>query len=136
MKNNKALVFILVCVAAVLTGLLAIPHFRNRPVDGKPFALSDYGDILAMKEFSSDLQMGAIADGKDAAEKAEAVWLEVYGDTVEDEKPYVVSRDDENGVWFVTGSLPSDRWGGSVRGGTACILIRDDGTVLAVWHEK
>ena len=109
---------------------------RDEPVEGESFSLADFQAVLAVKEFSSDRRVGAISGVKDAAGKAEAVWLEIYGEAVEDEKPYVVSRDSENGVWFVTGSLPRDFWGRSVMGGTACILIRDDGKVLAVWHEK
>lgn len=131
-----AVVFLIAAALFLVALLFNKSAARDEPVEGEPFALADYQGILAMEEFSSDRRVGRIEDMQDAAEKAEAVWLEVYGESAEDEKPYVVSRDGESGVWFVTGSLPRDFWGRTVMGGTACTLIRDDGTVLAVWHEK
>lgn len=104
-KRKIAVAAVIFLIAATI--LLAAFFYRKasqtEPVVGEPFSLSDYQWVLDMEEFSSDRQVGRIEGVQDAAEKAEAVWLEVYGETVEGEKPYVVSRDSSSGVWFVSG---------------------------------
>ena len=97
-------------------------------VDG--FRLTDYSDFIA--EFPSEKVLGAIDSLQKAKEEAEIIWLEVYGDSVKDMKPYIVSYDGESQVWLVQGTLKKNQ-----DGGVPCILIqKSDGKVLAVWHGK
>ncbi len=51
--------------------------------------------------------VGPIPNAKTAGAKAEEVWLELYGDEVKDEKPYIVSYDARNLIWMVEGYMPS-----------------------------
>lgn len=97
-------------------------------VDG--FRLTDYSDYIA--EFPSEKVLGTIDSLQKAKEEAEIIWLEVYGDSVKDMKPYIVSYDEESQVWLVQGTLKKNH-----DGGVPCILIqKSDGKVLAVWHGK
>ena len=101
-------------------------------VDSAPdafFDLSDYSWYLT--NHPGEQKMPPITTANEAKAAAETVWRARYGDLVLDEKPYIAARDVKNGVWFVTGTMPYDT---PVPGGTACILLADDGDVLAVWH--
>jgi len=101
-------------------------------VDSAPdafFDLSDYSWYLT--NHPGEQKMPPITTANEAKAAAETVWRARYGDLVLDEKPYIAALDVKNGVWFVTGTMPYDT---PVPGGTACILLTDDGDVLAVWH--
>ena len=101
-------------------------------VDSAPdafFDLSDYSWYLT--NHPGEQKMPPITTANEAKAAAETVWRARYGDLVLDEKTYIAARDVKNGVWFVTGTMPYDT---PVPGGTACILLADDGDVLAVWH--
>ncbi len=101
-------------------------------VDSAPdafFDLSDYSWYIT--NHPSEQKTPPITTAAEAKAAAETVWRAKYGDLVLNEKPYIAARDVKNGVWFVTGTMPYDT---PVPGGTACILLADDGDVLAVWH--
>src|SRR5262245_3718457 len=72
-----------------------------------------------------------VPDEETAIQIAVAVWVPVYGrDTIEGEKPYRAKLRD--GVWFVSGTLPS-----GMRGGTAEAEISQfDAKVLRIGHGK
>ena len=94
------------------------------------FSVNDYQYFI--DNFPSEINVGTVEDSNDAKKKAETVWTETYGKKVKKNKPYIVLFDSENGVWLVSGSLPSN-----MMGGVPCILLRrSDGQVLALWHEK
>lgn len=93
------------------------------------FDLAKYDQYLT--NYPSEQKVSPITSAEDAKAAAETVWLAKYGDLVLDEKPYIAARDVKNGVWFVTGTMPYDT---PIPGGTACILLADDGDVIAVWH--
>jgi len=90
-----------------------------------PSAREDY-----LKNFESDEILGPITDKYDALEKAEFLWVEIYGKDVRRKKPHRLAYDESEGVWLVKGSLPRNKLGGVPH-----ILIRgSDGKVLYVWH--
>ena len=121
-----AIVFVLLLVVIVIVGVALLWNVQRISY----FTLNEYDDVIA--NFPSDKLLGPVTSAKEAKEKAEAVWLEVYGDEVKKEKPYSVAYDENTGTWLVQGHLP---W--YMVGGVANILIQEsDGSVLAVWHEK
>ncbi len=76
--------------------------------------------------------LGFIDSPETAKEKAEAVWIGIYGEDIKSKKPYKVSFDGKNQVWLVQGSLPT-----YMLGGVPNILIQKaDGRILAIWHGK
>ena len=117
-------------IVILLLGISAAGCRQYIPVDDDTFTVDEYRRYI--EDFSSDENVGPIVDAEDAAQKAEEVWIRIYGEDIKDERPYIVSYDEENGVWMVKGSLPP-----FALGGVANILIENDtGKVLAVWHGK
>lgn len=125
MKKRYVIVLVILVVLLLAAGTACWSHVSAV----RSFDLADYAQF--MEAFPDERVVQPIASAGDAKSAAEAVWLEVYGDTVLDEKPYRIFRDENNDAWFVTGSVPFHH-----NGGAACILLKDDGQVLAVWHEK
>ena len=94
------------------------------------FNLSDY-DIY-LEEFTRDIVLGEIKSESIAVIKAEDIFKEVYGESIENKKPYIVSDDKEHDAWYIEGTLPD-----YYVGGVPNIIIRgEDGKVLALWHTK
>ena len=125
--KRKLLVIVSLLLAAIIISAIIISGYLQRVYE---FDLNIYADII--EKFPSEKVLGPVTSAKEAKEKAEAVWLEVYGDEVKKEKPYSVAYDENTGTWLVQGHLP---W--YMVGGVANILIQEsDGSVLAVWHEK
>ena len=78
------------------------------------------------------MELGPVLDEETAIVLAEEQWLKIYGEHVLDLKPYQVLYDAENEVWLVKGVLPK-----SQIGGVPYLLIqKEDGKVLAIWHDK
>lgn len=103
---------------------------QTHPVFAGSFNSGDFQDYI--KTFSSEENVGPVFNLEEAVEKAEEIWIKIYGERVKEEKPYQVFYDAKNGVWLVQGTLPANMMGGSAR-----ILIEaSSGKVLAVWHEK
>ena len=130
MKKRIALcmaILVLVCA-----GIGAYLYVKS-PNAVRRFSLDTYEHELI--QFASDREMGKIESGEDAAKTAEELWTEIYGETkAQEQKPYRVSYDKQAGAWLVEGRFPLWRLG--QKGGTAYLLITDEGDVLAVWHTK
>ncbi len=128
---KKKALFILLFALALCVGAVLFAVLRNRAPQIGSFDLGDYR--TQAEQFASDRNVGAISDTEDLLKKAEEVWVEIYGESVRDEKPYQIAWDEASGVWKLSGTL-HPRF---ALGGTAQILIENDtGRVLAVWHEK
>lgn len=95
-----------------------------------PFCMNDYQCYI--EKYSSDRVLGKVISAKDAQNKAERIWLEVYGNSVLEKKPYQVFFDAGCKAWLVCGTQPSSYWFGGV---PYLILDAETGTVLAVWHD-
>lgn len=86
---------------------------------------------------------GRIDNIKDAKDYADKLWKQLYGESLKDEKPYIVEYDSVNKAWHVRGSLSfgvrlghflGDR---NFKGGVAHFIFNEsDGQILAVWHDK
>lgn len=103
---------------------------QNKSPNVKEFELNDYQYYI--DNFSSEDNLGNIIDSRDAINKAEIIWIKLYGESIKKEKPYQVFYDKKNGVWLVQGTLRYN-----MKGGVANILIQNEtGKILAVWHGK
>lgn len=125
--KKKVLIIAASLAVAIIAATIVISVRTENLYD---FDLDFYAEEIA--QFPSDKVLGPVTSAEDAKEKAESVWLEVFGEEVKQEKPYGVSYDKDTGTWLVQGHLPR-----YMVGGVAHILIREsDGAVLAVWHYK
>jgi hypothetical protein len=75
---------------------------------------------------------GYVPDEETAILIAVAVWNPIYGkETILKEKPFKARL--ENGIWYVSGSLPK----GWVKGGVAVAeIVKSDGRIIRVSHGK
>lgn len=129
-KRKKCIVIVLVLIAFIVGIVIMVIQNKNNSPDVRTFVVSDYQYYI--ESFPSEENLGSISNAKDAAIKAETIWIKTYGKCVKKEKPYQIFYDAQNEVWLIQGSLRSN-----MMGGVANILIENDtGKVLAVWHEK
>ena len=130
--NKNLIISITSVIIILLVGVAVYMAFFNKPEEKvSEFSSSEYNYYII--NFPSDKILGTVDNQEMAKEKAEAVWIEMYGEEIKKEKkPYIVYFDLNSGVWLVTGSLPKN-----MDGGVPYILIQKlDGKVLAVWHDK
>jgi ABC-type antimicrobial peptide transport system permease subunit len=90
--------------------------------------------LVDTREYENDTDFnwneGYVQDPETAIKIAEAVWLDIYGEDIYNEKPFDAVL--ENDVWTVRGTLPI-----LALGGTAEIKIsKQDGRILEVYHGK
>ena len=135
--KKKVLLSIIVVLVFVLVGVgIYMFFFRNDDTVGT-FKLEDYSSRIEdynniFPEDKKPEPLGRIDSAEVAKEKAEAILIEVYGESAEKKKPYTVSFDEQNQVWKVQGTLPKN-W----EGGVPFMLIqKSDGKVLAIWNYK
>ena len=134
-KMKKIILIILLVLIMITVGGVTYMKLFGETEEAQtekiqPFSLSDYSETI--NDFASDKVLGAVNTSDSAKEKAETVWIEIYGDSVKEDKPYKVYFDEQNQVWLVKGTLPEMYFGG-----VPYILIqKSDGKVLAVWHTK
>jgi hypothetical protein len=132
-KKNVIVICIAGIISLIVTGVViifAVNNSGNSNVEVKHFSVDDYSESIAM--FPSTEKLNPITDAESAKAEAERLWFDIYGkEGILNEKPYDVAYDSANKVWLVCGTLPR-----YVDGGVAYALIKEDGTVLAVWHEK
>jgi len=91
--------------------------------------LQEYSRMI--KQFSVDADVGIVENKEDAIKAAEEMWLNKFGDSILEKKPYAAVYDKQNEIWLVHGTLPM-----YMVGGVPMILIERNGKVLAVWHDK
>jgi hypothetical protein len=76
---------------------------------------------------------GYISNEGSAIKVAEIVWLNVYGQEINDEKPYIAKLKDGK-IWIVEGTFNGRKY---AKGGVAYIEIqKSDGKILKVMHGK
>jgi len=111
-----------IAVPLVAVAILLLAAFQHNKIPN--FSYEEY--LSYTLDFSSDRVLGKTESVKDAKEKAERLWTELYGGELKEKAPYKVFVDVRQDVWLVTGR----------DGKAAHILIRmSDGKVLAVWRD-
>jgi len=129
--GKKIVLLTVLALVVALTAAVTIYVVVDRNTV-KSFSLRDAYYQRILQEFAVNCSTEPVNSANDAKQAAEEIWIKIYGaDTILNEKPYMVYYDETEEVWLVTGSLPP-----LTLGGVAKILVRRDGTVLAVWHEK
>lgn len=126
-------IVVVVLIIAVAAGILYISFIKN-DIDGD-FKLDDYNEYIDFynNNFTKEKKVesvGPIDSPQDAKKAAETIWIEVYGDSVKQKKPYHVRFDEENQVWFVCGTVLF------MEGGPNILIQKSDGKILAIWQNK
>lgn len=93
------------------------------------FSLESYEYYI--EEFATDEKAEPIHTVKEAKATAKKLWVPIYGSDVKYMRPYIISFDEKNKVWHIEGSL--SEW---KAGGVPHLLVKEDGDVIAIWHDK
>ncbi len=143
---KKVLLFIC-CILIIFTMTACKVHpITTRIKQGdyqKNIDMSSESDWFRSKieELNNTLPSEYLTDAKAAAERAETVWFDIYGEEeIKKQQPYRVSFDEQNSIWVVEGTLrlwPFPAWLIPMAGGTAYIVMQqEDGKILAYGHGK
>lgn len=141
MKKNIFVVILLTLTISVIIGNVIYKNtFQlSSTIEQEYISLIDCDQ--STKYSDNSIHLGPINDAKSAVAEAEKIWNARYGKrTIRNEKPFRVSYDNENRVWYVRGTLKGSNLasflGISKKGGTAYFIVKkDSGEVLAIGHE-
>jgi len=126
MKKRK---IVLIVVLVIVTIVMSIELYNNHwDRNYGSFELDDYRYNYEAP-YDSYVYLGEIKTSADARRKAEKLWKAVYGDWVVLQKPYRVSFDEQNRVWFVSSSYLLTEQAGPY------LLVQENGKVLCVWSD-
>lgn len=127
---NKQIITLCIIFALLIVGTITLLFYSQKEPRIENFDFSEYEWVIAQSP--SDIVLGPIDNATEAKKKALAIWIEIYGEKVNNKKPFIVSFDEQHGIWMVRGSLPPN-----YLGGVPYILIqKESGKVLAIWHGK
>ena len=131
MKKRIIGIICFIVIVALVVGIAVYIVYENNKV--KPFSLNNNRYFLAsINEFPSDKYLGAVLTPEEAKEHAVKEWVALFGEKIYKKKPFRVFFDEETNVWLVEGSLPRGH-----KGGVPYILIqKNDGKILAIWHDQ
>ena len=96
------------------------------------FNVDDYKEELTNFSTKSDYPKHEINSSIDVEKTAQKIFNKHF-EYDKEYKPYEIFYDENNSVWLVTGTLPDEP---NLTGGVPKVLIKNDGTILAVWHTK
>ena len=131
MKRKYKVYFLIAVLVVILAVLCVVMLLRRNKVES--FSLNDYTSY--MEDFSSDAQVSPIHTPDDARRVAKEIWKDRYDQSVPPfaVRTLAVSFDENSRVWLVNEEMHSFF---TFVGGTAHVLIHEDGRVMAVWHDK
>ena len=131
MKKLISLTFFVIFIFFVIVAAI-VPFFLREleTLEVKEFDVNEY--LFFIESFPSNETIGNTSNLGDVIAQVEEIWVELYGESVKNEKPYEVFYDADKGVWLIRGSLPAHRLGGVAN----LLLDKRSGEVLAVWHEE
>lgn len=96
----------------------------------RPFSVDAYEEYIEL--FSWAHTTAPIESARDARMSAKQIWQDTYADVCnESHQPYVVSFDPIAEVWMVEGTNLFLH-----EGGVPHVLIRSNGEVIALWHDR
>ncbi|MCL1790042.1 MAG: YbbC/YhhH family protein [Peptococcaceae bacterium] len=75
---------------------------------------------------------GFVPNEETAIKIAEAVWFEIYGDSIYVKQSFKAKYNVIGGYWVVTGNLPDNMYGGV----PVAHIRKSDGKILYVYHSK
>ena len=126
-KKRKISLIVVSVIVIIVTGIELYNNHWDRNYGS--FELDDYRYNYE-SPYDSYVYLGEIKTAADARRKAEKLWKAVYGDGIVLKKPFRVSFDEKNRVWYVSGSFLLTEAAGPH------LLVQENGKVLCVWNEK
>ena len=100
-------------------------------ISGLALCVALCGDAQVPKDLTEKPKDGFVPNEATAIAIAEAVWIPLYGKrALRKERPFHANL--TNGVWHARGSLPKGYHGGVAH----AEIVKENGCILRVWHEK
>lgn len=132
MKKKAVIIGIVLLVLVVCVVMIAL-----LPGKVESFSVSDYTEQIENPNFHTDKQYAAVTDARGAKKIGQEALTERFGDNDDGYwftwPRITVSYDEENDVWLIVKGNASLF---PVEGGSLYVLIRSDGTEIAIWGEK
>ena len=120
----------IVVACLVLLGGVAFAIYVTPQYEGE-FVVEEYADKISNPNFHSGKTYAPITDKDSAVEVGKAAIIDRFG-TQAEERIYRTKYHAEEDVWCIS-AQPK---GIMVMGGSLYVLIRSDGTEVAIWGEK
>lgn len=140
---KKYIAIFLLLTAAVGGILIYDCIYYHRQISLETFDVSKYESVISSFPYSDifdsvSFELGPIDNADTAKKKAESFWISVFGEDIKGQKPYYCFYDDEAGVWHITTKKAFRHiWEKNRKGGgTAHLIVRSDGKVLASWLSR
>ncbi len=131
---KKPMIILIIMILILLICVICIKlNIRNSEYVGS-FNLYDYSDYIC--EFPFDKEFGPVDSASTAKKYAEQIWIEQFGENVLREKPYEVYFDSTSDTWLIKGNEPTSFFENNKTGVAYLIIRKENGAVLAVWHEE
>lgn len=72
---------------------------------------------------------------EDVKEKIEPIWFEIFSESeIIQQRPYIICMNEDESLWYIYGN--DDYLNGALGGVVNAIVSKEDGEVLAIWHEE
>lgn len=92
---------------------------------------STYGGSID-ELFVQEMYIDNYQSANEVAESIDKLWLEVFGNDVKKQRPYVIEYDDEKMIWHIRGNFSYLKGG---PGGVAHAIVSEEtGEVIYMWH--
>lgn len=128
MKKGLLIIAVVLLSLCVLGGV-AFAIYVTPQYEGE-FVVEEYTDKISNPNFHSGKTYAPITDKGSAVEVGKAAIIDRFG-TQAEERIYRTKYHAEEDVWCIS-AQPK----GIVMGGSLYVLIRSDGTEVAIWGEK
>ena len=134
---RKKLIIIIIAIILLLTTVFfSVYCIFTAPKYKGEFSIGDFSDTIELFPFSGNKNYGKIRDYKSAGQIGKNIINEFYGEYSEgsiiDWMGCDVQYDPQNDIYYVR----TYHINPLILGGAYDVIIRSDGTVLAMWDEK
>lgn len=132
---KKTIMISIILIFIILFAFLSFYLISTTPKYVGDFNVVEFSEYIENESFQIDKNIGKITDYKSAAKVGKSLIAERFENSNGNIFEWMgcdVQHDKENDIYFVRTYHVSSR----VKGGAFDVIIRSDGTVLAIWGEK
>ena len=132
---KKTIITVGIVLLALLITLVSAYAIGTAPKDKGSFSVEDYAEYIAEPNFQTERTYDAVTDWKSAAKVGKQAILDRFGESAEgglfEWMGCHVQYDKENDAYYVRIYHISR----NVKGGAFDVILKADGTILAIWGE-
>lgn len=132
---KKAIIIFSSMILAVLAVFFSLYFISTAPKATGDFSVDEFAEYIQNEHFQTDKNYGEITDFKSAAKAGKMAIAERFENcdgSIFEWMSCGVQYDKENDAYYVR----THHTAPFVKGGAYDVIIRSDGTVIAIWGEK